>query len=53
MFNQGNLMISLFFSEKQILNRNVILVHHDDKGFIFVTERNSRKYKDFVSIISH
>ncbi|XP_031627842.1 uncharacterized protein LOC116343760 [Contarinia nasturtii] len=31
-----------------LLNRNVILRKHDDNGLIFVTERNTKKYKDFV-----
>lgn len=35
--------------EKGVLNRNVILVNHDDDGFVFITQRNTQKYKDFVS----
>ncbi|XP_055298077.1 pyridoxine/pyridoxamine 5'-phosphate oxidase 2 isoform X2 [Sitodiplosis mosellana] len=31
-----------------LLNRNVILRKHDDNGLIFVTERNTMKFKDFV-----
>lgn len=31
-----------------MLNRNVILRKHDRDGFVFVTERNTKKYTDFV-----
>lgn len=38
------------FSPDALLNRNVMLRMHDQNGFIFVTERNTKKYKDFVRI---
>lgn len=38
----------ILLSDDEILNRNVILRKFDDDGWIFVTERNTKKYKDFV-----
>lgn len=38
-------------SENKILNRNVYVVKFDEKGIVFVTERNSRKYADIVSYL--
>lgn len=38
--------------EKGVLNRNVLLREVDNGGFVFVTERNSRKYADLVSDFS-
>lgn len=45
--------IQTYFSDrtKGVLNRTVILVEHNDDGFVFITERNTQKYKDFVSEI--
>lgn len=36
-------------SVDELLNRNVVLKKHDSNGFIFITERNTKKYTDFVS----
>lgn len=45
------LIFELFFcSDDEVLNRNVLMRKHDDNGWVFVTERNSMKYKNFVSI---
>lgn len=43
----AQLTISLECSSDDLLNRNVILRKHDDNGLVFVTERNTKKYKDF------
>lgn len=38
------------YSTDALLNRNVMLRKYDQNGFIFVTERNTKKYRDFVRI---
>lgn len=35
-------------SDDGVLNRNVALVKFDEEGLTFVTERASKKYKNFV-----
>lgn len=38
--------------ENGVLNRNVLMRKFDRNGFVFVTERNSRKYADLVQFPS-
>lgn len=42
-------MVMVIFRESGVLNRNVLLRKFDRSGLVFVTERQSRKYKDFAS----